>query len=116
MDLALVTTDHGGIPVLAVTGEVDLATIPKFRDVLIRLASDHPGQSVVVDLDGVGVLDDTGLGVLLGGRRRLAAQGGQLHIVASAPRLRELLGATGLDMLVPIHATLSAALGDIRGS
>jgi len=116
MDLALVTSEHQGVPVLSVVGEVDLATIPRFRDALVRLASEHPGAAAVVDLDGVGVLDDTGLGVLLGAQRRLRAGGGELHVVASARRIVELLAATRLDTLLPIHATLSQALGVIRGA
>ena len=117
MDLALVTSEHDGVRVLAVRGEVDLATIPQFRDAIGRLvtaADAARGQHVVVDLDEVGVLDDTGLGILLGGRRRLAASGGQLHLVASSERVLQLLSASGLDVLLPIHATLSAALAAIR--
>jgi anti-sigma B factor antagonist len=115
MDLALVTTEQEGLPVLSVSGEVDLATLPQFRDALLRLTSEHPGPDAVVDLDGVGVLDDTALGLLLGARRRLRSRGGQLHLVASVPRVVELLTASGLDTLLPIHATLSEAGGVIRG-
>ena len=116
MDLALVTSEHQGVPVLSVVGEVDLATIPEVPRCPRAPRRGAPGAAVVVDLDGVGVLDDTGLGVLLGGQRRLRAGGGELHVVASARRIVELLAATRLDTLLPIHATLSQALGVIRGA
>ena len=51
---------------LQVSGEIDLATLPYFRDQLLRAVSLHAGATLLVDLDGVTVLDDTGLGILLG--------------------------------------------------
>ena len=114
MDVALITSEHEGVPVVSVTGEVDLATVPRFRDDLLRFVVDHPGCAIVIDLDGVGSLDDTAIGVLLGARRRMRATGGNVHLVVSDGRLLALLHATGVDMLLPIHATLSAAMGVIR--
>ena len=60
----------GSLPVVALAGSVDLATLPQLGNALFRLVGDHPGRRVAVDLDGVDVLDDTGLGVLLGAAGR----------------------------------------------
>jgi anti-sigma B factor antagonist len=114
MDLSLITSEHDGVGVLAVEGEVDLATVPRFREGLLRFLAEHPADPVVIDLDGAGTLDDTALGVLIGARRRSRGAGGDVHLVVSAARLLALLRASGLDMLFPIHATLSAAMGVIR--
>ncbi len=99
---------------LSVSGEVDLATVPRLRDRLVRLATEHPGAIVVVDLDGVTFIDSAGLGVLVGGHRRLRARGGALHLVVSDPRLVELFSSSGLDAVLTIHATLVEAVGVIR--
>ena len=97
MDLVLRHLDHGGVPVLSLAGEVDLATVPRLRDALVQAGHDHPGQRVVVDLDGVAFLDSTGLGVLVGGLRRIGAAGGDLLLVCSTPRLLDLLTQCRLD-------------------
>jgi anti-sigma B factor antagonist len=114
MDLSLITSEHDGVGVLSVEGEVDLATVPRFREGLLRFVAEQRTGPVVVDLDGVGTLDDTAVGVLIGARRRSHAAGGEVHLVVSDDRLLALLRASGLDMLFPIHATLSAAMGVIR--
>src|SRR3954451_23506660 len=107
MDLTLSTTDHDGIAVLSVAGEIDLATVPKLRDQLIELTADHPGQAVVVDLGGVSFLDSTGLGVLVGGQRRARGHDGELHLVVSSSRLVDIFVLTRLDAVFAIHGTLS---------
>ena len=65
---------------LQVSGEIDLATVPSFRDHLTRIIA-HPGATVLVDLDGVTALDDTGLGMLLGAAGRAREQSGDLVVV-----------------------------------
>ena len=66
----------GSVPVLSLSGPVDLATVPALRDALVRLVGNHVGQLVAVDLDGVDVLDDSGLGALLGAAGQARSGGG----------------------------------------
>ena len=42
---------------------------------LTKALAHHPDRTIIIDLDGVTVLDDTGLGVLLGAAGRLARPG-----------------------------------------
>lgn len=104
-------TDHavvGGTPVLALAGSVDLATVPTLSGALFRLVGDHPGRSVAVDLDGVDVLDDSGLGVLLGAAGRARQQGGDLVVVVADERLRARFTDTGFDRAVDIVDRVAA--------
>lgn len=102
MELRLVTDTVGGIPVLGVSGELDLATLPQFRNALVRLVGDAPGARVAVDLDGVVALDDTGLGILLGAAGRARETGGDLVVVCSDERLRNRLAVLRFDRAVPV--------------
>jgi anti-sigma B factor antagonist len=111
MDLVLRAFEHDGVPVLTLGGEMDLATLPRLRMHLSRLAADHPGTTVLVDLDGVTAIDDTGLGALVGGLSRAVATGGDLQLVCSSERLLEQLRTCRLDRVFEIHATLADALG-----
>ena len=91
---------------LSVSGEIDLATIPKLHDALTRgLAS--PTPTLFVDLDGVYVCDDTGLGVLLGAAGRARQAGGELVVVCSPGPLRERLASTGFDRAVTVVAGIA---------
>ena len=104
-------TDHavvGDTPVLGLAGSVDLATVPTLSSALFRLVGDHPGRAVAVDLDGLEVLDDTGLGVLLGAAARARQRGGDLVVVVSDERLRARFTDTGFDRAVDIVDRLAA--------
>jgi anti-sigma B factor antagonist len=98
----------GTVPVLSLTGSVDLATVAVLRDLLLRLAAEHPGQRVAVDLDGVDTLDDTGLGVLLGVAGRARQNGGDVVIVCRSAHVRERFTLTGLDRAVAVAPTVTS--------
>jgi anti-sigma B factor antagonist len=114
MDIVLRQLNDGDVPVLSVAGEVDLATAPQMRDALVRLAADHPGANVVIDLDGVTLLDSVGLGLLIGGLRRMRGTGGDVALVCTTPRLIELLALCRLDRVFEIHPSVAAATGVIN--
>jgi anti-sigma B factor antagonist len=107
MELHRVRVDVGGLPVLQLSGEIDLATAPEFHDALHRLITDHRGQVVAVDLDGVLALDDVGLGLLLGGAGRAREAGGDLVIVCTDDRLLARFALTRLDRAVEVRAILA---------
>lgn len=108
MELHLRTDCTGAVPVLLIDGEVDLATLPRLRNALARLVVDHPGTVLAADLGAVSVLDDSGLGVLLGAAAHARANGGDLAIVCGTGRLRERLALTGLDRAVTVVEALHA--------
>src|SRR5215211_5971734 len=108
MDLRAHHDVVGTLPVVALSGSVDLATVPQLSSALSRLLGDHPAGRVVVDLDGVDVLDDTGLGVLLGAAGRARQAGGELVVVVADERLRARFEATGFDRAVEVVDRLAS--------
>ena len=99
----------GGRAVLGVSGEIDLATIPRLHDALTRfIGSTEPSTTVVVDLDGVYTCDDTGLGVLLGAASRARLGGGDLVVVCSPGALCDRLAQTRFDRAVSVVASVSS--------
>ncbi len=95
--------------VVEVRGEVDIATAPKLREKLVELAS-QGAQQVVVDLDAVEFLDSTGLGVLIGGMKRLRGLDGDLTLVCTSPRILKVFEITGLNRAFTIYETVDAAV------
>lgn len=86
----------GGYVAVALSGEIDLATAPVLRDVLIQ-ATSLAVTGVIVDLDGVTFVDAAGLGVLVGADKRAGHLPGGLRLVAVSARVRRLLALLGLD-------------------
>ena len=114
MDLGLELSERDGLSVLAVSGEVDVATVPRLREQLHSLVAQ--GQThVVVDLDGVDFLDSTGLGVLVGALKRLRSSGGELHLICTQPRIRKVFEVTGLTKVFPMHDSVDEAVAGAAG-
>jgi anti-sigma B factor antagonist len=94
-----------GYVIVAVAGEVDIATVTRLRERLFELAAS--GRTLVVDLDQVSFIDSAGLAALVGAARRAAAHGASLQVVCARPRTRQLFRLTGLDGPVPLARTLA---------
>jgi anti-sigma B factor antagonist len=83
---------------IAVAGDIDLATAPALRRTLIAALDAPPPTPAVlqVDLSGVGFLDSTGLGALIGVRNHAAGMNCRLQIVGLQPAVRRTFAVTGL--------------------
>ena len=103
-----------GYAIVAVAGEVDIATVTRLRQRLFELAAS--GRTLVVDLDQVSFIDSSGLAALVGAARRAAAHGTSLQVVCDRPRTRQLFRLTGLDGLVPLAHTLDEALESLAAA
>jgi anti-sigma B factor antagonist len=110
MDLGLDISEVHGWSVLGVAGEVDVATAPQLRSKLVELVSGGCTR-LVVDLTEVDFIDSTGLGVLVGARKRMVEADGELGLVVTSDRIRRLFDLTGLATIFTLHDALPAATG-----
>ena len=109
MDLDLNVRSEGAFAVLDVGGEIDVYTAPKLREKLIELVSDG-AYHLIVDLEKVDFLDSTGLGVLVGGLKRVRNHDGSLQLVCTQEKILKIFRITGLTKVFPIHASVADAM------
>ena len=114
MDLKLGHYNKDGIEVIDVRGEIDIYTAPRLRELLIDLASKNSYQ-LIVNLDKVEFLDSTGLGVLVGGLKRVRAHDGWLDLVCTQERILKIFRITGLTKVFAIHQTVNQAIAARKG-
>lgn len=113
MELGLVVREQDAWSVLTVSGEIDIATAPGLRERLHGLLADNK-QQLVVDLDDVGFLDSTALGVLVGVLKRARAEGGEVRIVCTQPRVRKVFEITRLDSAFDLFDSVDEAVRGAR--
>jgi len=106
---ALDVTNCDGWSVVAVTGELELATAPRLRQQVVSLIGGGRAQ-LVIDLSGVDFIDSVGLGVVVGALKRCRTHGGDLMVAGAVPRVRALFEITRLDEIIDLHPDLAAAL------
>ena len=114
MDLKLGHYNKDGIEVVDVGGEIDIYTAPRLRELLIDLISKGSYQ-LVVNMDKVEFVDSTGLGVLVGGLKRVRAHDGSLDLVCTRERILRIFRITGLTKVFGIHQTVDQAIAAIKG-
>lgn len=110
MELSLnVYSDTPGSTVVAVGGEIDVYSAPKLRERLITLV-DSGSYHLIVDMEAVEFLDSTGLGVLVGGLKRVRAHDGWIDLVCTQGRILRIFRITGLSKVFSIYDSVADAV------
>ena len=109
MDLSLQTREVDSRTIVSVGGEIDVYTAPKLRDKITELVGEGHHQ-LVIDMESVDFLDSTGLGVLVGGLKRVRAHDGSLRLVCTQERILKIFRITGLTKVFPIHQNVEEAV------
>jgi anti-anti-sigma factor len=106
--LSVERSSNGGVEVVAVSGEIDIASAPR----LITGLNDAVGNCalpVIVDLTAVGFMDSTGLALLLNAHRRLARRGKGFAVVCADGPVRRVFTITDMVEVLQVRETLAKA-------
>jgi anti-anti-sigma factor len=111
VDQRTATPVDQGMAVLTVRGDIDLATAPALRDVVLPTL--ERGTGLCIDLSDVTFIDSSGVNVLLDSVRRLTPEKRRLAVACReggpVHRILALLGL--LDTLTVHRSRVSAVLG-----
>lgn len=88
--------------IVAVTGEVDLATAPRLSAALEKVTANSP-RGVEVDLSGTAFFACRGLSALMAAQDRLAERGAVLVVHGANHVVRRVFTVTGLHGLLTHH-------------
>lgn len=107
--------ERGGWWVVATAGEVDVASAPQLRAVLVE-ASSGGNRHVALDLTRVDFIDSFGLGVLVGALKRVRTHGGELRVAVQPGPVRRALELTGLDRAFHLVDSVDEAVAEGGGA
>ena len=109
MDLILNEYAAGDVTVVEVSGEIDVYTAPRLREKIISLV-DGGNYRLIIDMERVEFLDSTGLGVLVGGLKRVRQHDGGIDLVCTQGRILRIFRITGLSKVFSMYDTVGQAL------
>ncbi len=114
MALTVTTEDSESLVLVHLDGELDIYTVPNFRQDIERF--DPAETQMVVDLSDVTILDSSGIGALVSLLNRAKPGIGRLGVVCPQGNLQRVFEVTGLkrafvfgDDLAGVQAGLSTA-------
>ena len=115
MDLKLDHRTEDRLTIVEVEGEIDVYTAPRLRELLIDLVN-KGNFHLLVNMEKVDFLDSTGLGVLVGGLKRVRAHDGSLELVCTQERILKIFRITGLTKVFGIHDSIEEAQEKRKGA
>lgn len=108
MELDIRTQHDGNVCTIALDGEVDVYTAPRLKEELVSLIQGDCTY-LIVDLEKVGFIDSSGLGVLVSALRRAREKDGAVRIVCTRENILKIFRITGLDKVFPIFSDVAQA-------
>lgn len=102
--------DAGGAHVIAMRGELDLATAPRLA-VRIDATRRNGGRRLLVDLTTADFCDSSGLRALVGCRQEIVASGGRMAVaIRSDSAVGRMFSVAGAHELLPVYESVDAGL------
>ncbi|MER6155469.1 STAS domain-containing protein [Streptomyces sp. NPDC001868] len=90
-------------------GDLNVYTAPYLRSLFVDLVN-QGRYFLVVDLTDLGGLDSTGLGVFVGGLKRVRGRDGSMVLVVPSERILKAFRITGLTKAFPLFDTVDPAV------
>ena len=108
--LTITLTAGDGGPVLALSGEADMTTVPELAAAFAAQV-DAAVPHLTVDLSGLRFADSASIRVLVKASRALRARGGTLTLSRPQPSVARTLSLLGVDQVIPVRGGPGAGSG-----
>lgn len=100
--------------IVRLKGEFDMHSVPQFREKIIREMEDNNLINLILNLKGVGFIDSSGLGAILGRYRHLDELGGKVILVGLKPQVEKIINLAGMLKLMPVYEDENIALESLN--
>lgn len=83
-------------------GELDHHSAAEMRTEIDNAIELNMPELLVLDFSGVGFMDSSGIGLVMGRYRNLARRGAKLHISGASPQIYKVMKLAGLERLATL--------------
>ena len=101
----------GQTAVVTLPTEIDITISDQVREDLLA-AVNQGAELLIADLSSTTFCDSSGVSALARAFRRAQANGGEMRLVVGTPAVHRVLSLTGVDRLLTIYPSVTAALTD----
>ncbi len=99
----------------AFSGDIDHHAAREYREILDDVIARSRPELMVFDMDEVGFMDSSGIGLILGRQKSIKAVGGELLIKNAQREIAEVIKISGLGTLL-IESSAKKSTGDMLGT
>lgn len=84
----------------ALSGDIDHHAAREFRCALDEVIAHSRPEVLILDMENVGFMDSSGIGLILGRLKAVRAVGGEILIKNARPEIAEIIRLSGLSSLI----------------
>ena len=92
-------TYENGVLTAKLSGEIDHHIAPQMRGAIDAACERYRPARLALDFGGVGFMDSSGIGLIMGRYRTITLMGGRLEIVNIPPALKKIVVLSGIETL-----------------
>ena len=101
------------IPIISITGDIDLESSPKLREFLKPKAAQKTPR-LLLDFAGVNYIDSSGLATLIEYFQAVQGFNGKLALAALSPRVKNVFEIVRLEQIFSLHPDVPSALAALK--
>jgi anti-sigma B factor antagonist len=101
------------IPVVSITGDIDLESSPKLREFL-KPKSSKKTPALLLDFTGVNYIDSSGLATLIEYYQAVQGFKGKLALACLSPRVKNVFEIVRLEQIFSLYPDIPTALAALK--
>jgi anti-sigma B factor antagonist len=101
------------VPVVSITGDIDLETSPQLREFL-KPKSSKKTPLLLLDFAGVNYIDSSGLATLIEYFQAVQGFKGKLALACLSPRVKNVFEIVRLEQIFSLHPDIPSALAALK--
>ncbi|MEE0839548.1 MAG: anti-sigma factor antagonist [Acutalibacteraceae bacterium] len=92
----------GEVVTAYLSGELDHHSAREMREAIDSAIELNIPELLVLDFSGIGFMDSSGIGLVMGRFRNLQRLGAQLHITGTSPQITKIMKLAGIERLAKL--------------
>ena len=84
----------------AISGDIDQHTAREYRSILNEVIEHSRPELLILDMENVGIMDSSGVGLVLGRLKAVRAVGGEILVKNARQEIADILRMAGLSSII----------------
>ena len=97
--MSVIFERKGDTLIASLSGEIDHHSAAEFRESIDREAEMMRPATLVLDFGGIGFVDSSGIGLIMGRYKNAAAYGGTVRVINAPPMIERMMKLAGIGRL-----------------
>ena len=104
----------GNLLIVKINGDIDHHSCEEIRSKIDKEITVKNPKSILFDMEQVGFMDSSGIGVLIGRYKLMANNGGKAAMTNLKPQVKRLCEICGLQKIIQVYPNKKQAIASIK--